>query len=85
MSVGPALDPVPGVVELAGGGEPVAAGGDAAAVAQGAGTALGEVPLAGGAAEVEDLGARAQHGGDDQGVAGDLAQRRGGQTRAGGA
>jgi DNA polymerase-3 subunit gamma/tau len=61
----------------------VAAGGDAAAVAEGGGAALGAVPGAGAAAEVEDLGGAVQDGGHDEGVAGELAQGGRGQGATG--
>ena len=62
-------------MDVAGRGWGVAAGGDAAAVAQRGGAALGAVEGPAGAAQVEDLGGAAHHGGHDLGLAGQLADR----------
>jgi len=59
------------VVGVAVAGYAIAAGEDTAAVADGDGLAQVPGEQAGGAAEVEDLGVRAHHGGEDVGVTGE--------------
>ena len=66
------------------GGSVAALGGAGGSVAQGEGDALGLGVEAAGAAEVEDLGLPAEHGGDDPGPAGQAAGLGGGDDAAGG-
>ncbi len=65
---GSAVGPVGEVVQFAVFESGLAVGEHAALVAQGGGAALGGGPGAGGPAQVKDLTAPAQDGGDDPGV-----------------
>src|SRR4051795_3329991 len=84
VAVGPgAVDPAGGGVEVAGSGWSVAALDLAAADLDGLGDPLCFVVEAFLAAEVEDLGLAAQHGGDDPGLTGEPAGQGRGDLLAG--